>query len=135
LVRVTVAPPAGAAFVRVTVQIELLLLFRVAGRQDREPTVGKTAPPVTVPPVAKSGMPLPVGEESALLVIPMAVVVSPAAMLRFTTATAPFEMMPAVIEDASQVYAPAAPLQFNVLPAAVRAAPALTEMETTLAGG
>src|SRR6202167_5842861 len=91
LVRVTVAPPAGAACVRVTVQVELLLLCRMAGRQDRELTAGKTAPPVTVPPVAKSMMPLPAGEDAALLPIPIAVVVTPAAMVRFTTATAPSE--------------------------------------------
>ena len=103
LVRVTMAPPVGAACVSVTVQVELLELLRVVGRQDRELTVGKAAPPVTVPPVSKSTMPLPVGEESALLVIPMAVVVSPAAMVRFTTATAPFEMIPAFIAEASQV--------------------------------
>ena len=136
LVRVTREPPVGAAFDRVTVQVELPLLLRVAGTHDKELTAGKAvAPPVTVPPVAKITMPLPVGEESALLLIPMAVVVSPAAMVRFTTPTMPFEMMPAFMAEASQVYAPETPLQVNVLPAAVRAAPAVTEMATTLAGG
>ena len=54
--RVTVAPPVGAALLRVTVQVELPELFSVAGRQDREVTVGKmVAPPVTVPPVEESG--------------------------------------------------------------------------------
>jgi hypothetical protein len=134
-VRVTRAPPAGAACVRVTVQVELLELFKEAGKQPREATPGKTEPPVTIPPVAKSAMPLPAGEDPALLLIPMAVVVSPAAMVRLTTAMAPFEMIPAFIAEASQVYAPETPLQLKVLPAAVRAAPAVTEMATTLAGG
>jgi hypothetical protein len=125
----------AAAFDKVTVQVELLLLFRVAGTQAREATVGKAAPPVTVPPVAKSTMPLPVGEEAALFVIPMAVVVRPEAIVRFTTATMPFAMTPAFMAEASQVYAPETPLQVNVLAAAVREAPVVTEMAATLAGG
>jgi len=135
LVRVTMPPPVGAAWVRVTVQVELPELLRVAGRQAKEATPGKTAPPVTVPPVEKTKMAFPPGEASALLLTPMGVVVKPAAMVRFTTARAPFEMIPAFIAEASQVYTPETPLQLNVLPAAVRAAPALTEMEATLAGG
>jgi hypothetical protein len=140
LVRVTMAPPVGAACVSVTVQVELLELLRVVGRQDRELTVGKggllfAAPPVTVPPVAKSTMPLPVGEAAALLLIPIAVVVKPAAIVRFTTPTAPFEMVLALIADATQENVPTPPKQFNDLPAAVIAVPEFTEMETTLAGG
>jgi hypothetical protein len=108
LVKVTVAPPKGAAWVRVTVQVEALELFSVAGRQDREPTVGKTAPPVTVPPVAKSTMPFPAGEDAAPP-IPIAVPVRPAAMTRFTTATAPFEMTVSFIAEAAQVNVPEAP--------------------------
>jgi hypothetical protein len=88
---------------RVTVQVELPELLTVAGRQDREVTVGKTAdPPVTVPPVAERRRALPVGDDTALLLIPIAVVVAPAAMVRFTTATVPFEMMPAFIPEARQ---------------------------------
>jgi hypothetical protein len=109
LVNVTVAPPAGAAWVRVTVQVEAPELFSVAGRQDREWTVGKTLPPVTVPPVAKSTMPLPEPEDAALLPIPIAVVVRPAAMTRFTTPTTPFEMVLAFIAEAAQVNVPVAP--------------------------
>jgi hypothetical protein len=135
LVRLTTAPPVGAAWVSVTVQVELAELPRVAGRHAREATPGKTAPPVTIPPVEKTTMAFPAGEDSSLLPIPIAVVVRPAAIVRFTTATAPFEMIPAFIAEASQVYAPEAPLQLNVLPAAARAAPGVTEMETTLAEG
>ena len=135
LVRATLAPPLGAGCVSVTVQVELPELLREAGRQAREATPGKTAPPVTVPPVEKTTMAFPAGEDSAGLPTPMTVVVRPAAMVRFTTATAPFEMIPAFIAEAWQVYAPETPLQLNVLPAAVRAAPVLTEIETTLAAG
>src|SRR5580658_225918 len=81
LVRVTVAPPVGAAWVSVTVQVELPELLRVVGRQAREATLGKTAPPVTVPPVEKTKMAFPPGEASALLLTPMAVVVRPAAIV------------------------------------------------------
>jgi hypothetical protein len=140
LVKVTMEPPVGAAWLSVTVQVELLELLRVVGRQDRERTVGKggllfAAPPVTVPPVAKTTMPPPVGEDAALLVIPIAVVVNPAAIVRFTTPTAPFEMALAFIAEATQENVPTPPKQFNDLPAAVIAVPEFTEMETTLAGG
>jgi hypothetical protein len=80
-------------------------------------------------------MPPPPGEDAALLPMPIAVVVSPVAMVRFTTATAPFEMALAFIAEATQAKVPEPPWQFNALPAAVRAVPELTEMETTLAGG
>jgi len=135
LVRVMAAPPAGATPVSVTVQVELLELCRVAGRQDSEATVGKTLPPVTIPPVAKSTMPSPVGEDAALLLIPMEVLVGPAAMVKFTTATTPFEMMAEFIAEATQANVPTPPKQFNDLPAAVIADPEFTEIEATLAGG
>src|SRR5580693_5293680 len=77
LVRVTAAPPVGAAPVKFTVQVELLELCRVAGKQDSEATVGKTLPPATTPPVVKSTMPSPAGEDAALLLIPMEVLVGP----------------------------------------------------------
>jgi hypothetical protein len=134
LVRVTEAPPVGAAPFRVTVQVELPELFKVVGRQDREVTVGH-APPVTVPPVAESGTAVPAGEEATLLPITIGVAVRPTAMVRFTTATAPFEMTPAFNPQARQVYVPELAEQLNVLLAAVRAAPELTEMETTLVRG
>jgi hypothetical protein len=134
--RATVAPPRGAIPASATVHVELLELFNVAGRHVREATVGKTvAPPVTVPPVAKSRTAFPADEDAVLLLTPMAVVVTPAAMVRFTTATVPFEMMPAFIPEATQVYVPRVPEQFNALPGAVRAGPEFADIETTLADG
>jgi hypothetical protein len=133
LVSATLAPPVGADLVRITVQVELLLLFRVVGRHDREETVGQ-APPVTVPPVPESRMAFPVDDDARVLLTAMAVEVTPAPMVRFTTATVPFEMMPAFIPEATQVYVPEAAEQVNVLPAAMTAGPELEEMETTLAG-
>jgi hypothetical protein len=135
LERVTAAPPVGAALVKVTVQVELPELLRVAGRHVREVTAGKTTTAVTVPPVAESRMAFPAGEDAAMLPTPIEVVVTPSATVRFRTATVPFEMMPPFIPEATQVYAPAAAVQLKVLPAAVTTAPALAEMDTTLAGG
>jgi hypothetical protein len=135
LVNVTAAPPVGAAPVSATVQVELLELCRVDGRQDSEETLGKTPPPVTTPPVAKSTTPSPVGEDAALLLIPMEVLLRPAAMVKFTTATTPFEMIAEFIAAATQENVPAPPMQSNDLPAAVRAGPEFAEIETTLAGG
>ena len=47
----TLAPPAGALPLSLTVHVELLELPKLAGVHDSELTVGE-APPVTTPPVA-----------------------------------------------------------------------------------
>ena len=65
----------------------------------------------------------------------MDVVVTPTAMVRFTTATTPLEMMSEFDPDTIQLYVPALPEQLMVLDALVDAAPAVAEMETTLAVG
>jgi hypothetical protein len=65
----------------------------------------------------------------------MDVVVTPTAMVRFSTATVPFEMIPEVEPDRTQLYVPALPEQLTVFEALVDAAPAVAEMETTLAAG
>ena len=90
---------------------------------------------VTIPPVAETGIAVAAGDAAKVLPMAIAVVVAPTAMVRFTTATVPFEITPAFIPEATQAYVPELAAQLNVLLAAVRAAPALTEMETTLAGG
>jgi hypothetical protein len=51
--RLTLAPPAGAFPLSLTVQVELLELPRLAGEHDREVTDGQ-APPVTTPPLEVS---------------------------------------------------------------------------------
>jgi len=65
----------------------------------------------------------------------MDVVVAPTAMVRFTTATVPFEMVPPFEPDTIQLYVPAPPEQLSVCVALLNAAPAVAEMETTLAVG
>jgi hypothetical protein len=102
LERVTVAPPAGAALLSVTVHAELLELLTLVGLQDRELTAGR-ALPVTVPPVNDSGMLSPEGEAAKLLLIAIEIVVEPAVTVRFTTATVPFEMIPEFMPDTRQV--------------------------------
>jgi hypothetical protein len=101
---VTNAPPAGAAPVSVTVQLELLEGFNEVGLHEREETVGNTdAPPVTVPPVAVTRTAFAEGPVARPLVTPIAVRVAPAAMVRFTTATVPFAMVATFNPDARQV--------------------------------
>jgi hypothetical protein len=89
----TTVPPVGAAPLRVTVQVVLPALVTVEGVQDNELRDGAVAPPVTVPPVAETVIALPVPEDPAALVIPIDVLVTPADIVKFTIATAPFGMM------------------------------------------
>jgi hypothetical protein len=89
----TVVPPLGAAPLSVTVQVVLPELVIVEGAQDSELRDGAVAAPVTVPPVTASAMVLPAGEDAAVLVIAIDVLVTPAAIVKFTTATVPFGIM------------------------------------------
>jgi hypothetical protein len=89
----TLVPPVGAAELRVTVQVVPPKLVIVDGAQDNELRDGAAAPPVTVPPVAERAIALPAPEDATALVIPIDVLVAPVAIVRFTTATMPFEIM------------------------------------------
>jgi hypothetical protein len=132
LVSVTLAPPTGAAPVKVTEQVELLDGFKLAGRQDSALTAGPPGAPVTVPPVAETAMLPPAGDAPTLLFIAMAVGV--VATVRLSTATVPFAMIPASVPETTHVYTPKPPAQVTVLPAAVAAVPVLAEMLRTLPG-
>lgn len=101
--RLTAAPPVGAPLLRVTVHVELLEIFKMLTTQARELTVGNPAPPVTIPPVAEDGTKVPVPAAAMVLVIPIAVVVTPVAMVRFTIATVPFAMIPAFNPETTHV--------------------------------
>jgi hypothetical protein len=136
LVSDTTAPPRGAIPLSVTVHAALLELLREPGRQKREVTVGRTfAPTATVPPIPKRGIAFPRAEAATPLLIPIEVVVAPAAMITFTTARVPFEMVAALMPHAQQVYTPEPGTQLIVLPALVAAAPAVTDREATLPAG
>ena len=132
LVSVTLAPPTGAAPVKVTEQVELLDGFKLAGRQDSALTAGAPGAPVTVPPVAETTMADAAGDAPRLVFIPTAIGV--VATVRLNTATAPFAMIPASVPETTHVYTPEPAAQVTVLPAAVAAVPGLAEMVRTLPG-
>jgi hypothetical protein len=132
---VTMAPPLGAPALKVTVHTALLVLLNVEGLHDTPVTVGKGVVPVTVPPVPDRVMLLPVPETAAVLLNAIEALLTPDANESVTTATVPFEILPAFMPDTRQVYAPEAATQLIVLDALVAAVPALAEMETTLLGG
>jgi hypothetical protein len=100
LERATIAPPAGAAPVSVTVQLAAAELAKVVGRHTTE--VG-TMGAVTVPPVAEIVIELPAAEAPNALLTPIAVLATPEAIVRFTTASGPFVMMLAFKPEATQV--------------------------------
>jgi hypothetical protein len=93
LASVTEAPPVGAVPLKVTVQVALPELLNVEGVHETADTVGRTTPPVTVPPVVVMVMSLPAVEEPIALLTVIGRVVMPVASVTFTTATTPFPMM------------------------------------------
>ena len=70
-----------------------------------------------------------------MLLTPIDVLLTPAATVKFTTATTPFPIMFAFIPVTWQVYLPEPAEQYRLLLALVDAAPALAEIETTSLGG
>jgi hypothetical protein len=104
LVMATAVPPTGAAPLNVAVQLAVPELARLVGRQAREVrTIGGGPPPVTTPPVGESVIALPDAEAAKLLLIPIAVLLTPEAIVRFTTATVQFDFMLAFMPETRQV--------------------------------
>jgi hypothetical protein len=101
----TAVPPAGAAPLNVTVQFAVPEPARLTGRHATEVRTigGDPPPPVTTPPVGESVMALPDAEDARLLPTPITVLVTPEAIVRFTTATVPFDIMLAFMPEARQV--------------------------------
>lgn len=91
-VRPTLMPAAGAGPFSVIVQVEFPEL-NVLGEQDSETIEGR-APPVTVPPVALNVMLDARGDDATAFERLKDVELTPTAIVRFTTATVPFEMIP-----------------------------------------
>jgi len=103
----TTVPPAGAAPLNVTVQLAVPELARLLGRHAREVrTVAERPPPLTLPPVGERVIALPAAEAPKVLLIPIAVLVTPEAIVKFTTATTPFDMMLAFMPEIMQVKVP-----------------------------
>ena len=102
--KATEMPPLGAAPLNVTVQFVLPGVVMLTGVQDTVVRVGEVPPdPVMVPPAAESVTALPEDEAATVFVTPMEVLVTPAAMVTFTVATAPFEITFAFKPEARQV--------------------------------
>jgi len=101
LERATAVPPVGAAPLNVTVQLAVPEPARLVGRHAREVrTVGGGPPPITTPPVGESVIALPNAEDARLLLIPIVVLVTPEAIVRFRTATVPLDIMLAFMLEA-----------------------------------
>jgi hypothetical protein len=101
---VTAAPPAGAAPLNVTVQLALPEAARLVGRHARAVrTVAGRLPPVATPPVGESAIALPEAEDARVLLTPILVLLTPEAIVRFTTAIVPFDIMLAFMPEARQV--------------------------------
>jgi hypothetical protein len=76
---------------------------KLAGTQASADGVTGAPTPVTTPPVGRTTMPLPPGEDPTALLTPMEVADTPEAIVRSTYAIAPFEIIPAFIPDARHV--------------------------------
>jgi len=106
----------------------------LAGLHDTELTVregGGATYPVMVPPLWVVTMALPAAEAAYVVVTPIAVLVTPLAIVTLTTATGPFGMMLPFIPVAKHVYEPVPAVQLKLFPAPVAADPAVAEMEVT----
>jgi len=100
----TAVPPTGAAPLNVTVQLAVPELARLAGRHATEVrAVDGGPPPVTTPPAGESVMALPAPEAPRVLLSPIVVLLTPEAIVRFTTATVPFDIMLAFMPEITQV--------------------------------
>ncbi len=135
LVRVTLAPPAGAAPLKVTVQVELAPVPRLAGEHCNADTVGRVAWTVIVPLVPETAKPVPSAADPIRLPsVNGTDEAVPADNATVTTATTPLPIPFAFMPEATHIAEPLAVLQLRVFPAAVRAGPAAKLTEVTFAG-
>ena len=127
----TEIPPVPAGALRATLQFVEAEGKSNVSAQETELSDGTTAP--MVPPVAE----IAIGSPPA--VAPSASVretLTPIpARVTFTDATIPFIIGFAFMPLAKQIYTPPFAAQVIVLPAAVKAGPAVTEISTTLPAG
>ena len=132
--RVTIAPPVGAALVRVTVQVLEELGPRLVGLQvSAEISTGATTE--MLPPVADMGMAFPAADAPKVLPTPTVSELALGASTTVTTATLPFGIMFVLSPVATQIYELAPPAQLMPLPEDVRAAAGVTEKLVTPAEG
>ena len=137
LERVMIAPPVGAAPLRVTVQAEVELEPKEVGEQVKLEIVPVAGAKTEIePPVPEIAVPIPVGDDPAVPVMVRGATVPLAAVPSVTVAvaTVPLPITVAFMPLATQVTDPLAAPQDTVLPAAVRAGPAAKLMEAMLPG-
>jgi hypothetical protein len=129
---VTFAPPDAAGPLSVAVQVAAAPGFKETGLHARELTVagGLT---LTVPAVAARAEGSPTGVDAKAPLIPTLTAPDPL-IVADTFAITPLAIAVAFIPLATQLYPADAAAHVNVLPAAVNAGPAVTEILDTLAG-
>lgn len=134
LVSATLAPPAGAAPLKVTVQVELAPVPKLVGEHCNADTVGRAACTVIVPLVPVTAKAVPFDADPIKLPSvrgtdgPL-----PAESATVTTATTPLPIPFAFMPEATHIAEPLAVLQLRVFPAAVKAGPAAKLTEVTFA--
>ena len=133
---VTLAPPEGAALLRVTVHVALSPLPKLAAVHDNDCTLGRIEPgPVTTPPPAVVGTKYPSGDAPIWLMRRIGVETAPAPITRLMTATVPFGMTFWFRPETTQVNVPEFAAQSRFLPLLLAAVPAAAAIETTLSTG
>ena len=132
--RVTIAPPVGAALLRLTVQVLEALGPRLVGLQaSAEMSTG--AATEMLPPVADMGMAFPIVDAPNAPLTPIVIELALGASPTVTTATLPFGITFVLNPVATQINELAPPAQLMLLPEDVRAESGVTEKLVTLAEG
>jgi hypothetical protein len=123
--RMTIAPPVGAALLRVTVQVLEALGPRLVGLQaSAEMSAG--AATEMLPPVADMGMAFPIVDAPKVPLTPIVIELAFEASPTVTTATLSFGITFVLRPVATQVYELAPPAQFILLPEDVKAEAGVT---------
>jgi hypothetical protein len=123
--RLTIAPPAPAGLLRVTVQVAEAPWLNEAGLHARERTVTGTI--VTRPPAAAKEIPAPLGSDARAPLTPMTIAADPETVAE-TVATTPFAIAIWFGPLATHANVPGLAAHVNDFPAAVNDGPAVTEM-------
>jgi hypothetical protein len=130
----TIAPPVGAALLRLTVQVLEALGPRLLGLQaSAEMSTG--AATEMLPPVADMGMAFPIVDAPKVPLTPIVIELALEASPTVTTATLSFGITFVLSPVATQIYELAPPAQYILLPEDVKAEAGVTEKLVTLAEG
>jgi hypothetical protein len=105
------------------------------GEQLKADGAGSEPPPVTIPPVDTTLMLFPEADDPEELLTPTEVVRTPGAIVKFMTATVPFEIVVVFRPKLKHVIVPEPAKQLTVLFAATAADPTTAEIAVTLLAG